>query len=303
MRISFVGGATDIENYYSKHEGEVVSCSIDRYIYVTYNHRDDDKIVISYSSLESVDTVNQIQHPIVREVLKMSGVTKGIEQHIIAKLSTIGTGLGGSSAITVGLLRVLYPKKSQCEIAEMACDIEIKRLGKCIGKQDQYACALGGVNRLVFRKDGVVNPYRIEIEANNCLDKKMFLVNTHSNYIRPHAENVLQQQHNNFFNNEIYLHEIKQMCIPFVAALISGNEDKIINLLNNYWVIKRKLSSFVSNEYIDNLVEKYIKQNCGVKLCGAGHGGYLFVYDPTQKCDGIPVNIDYSGTTIIHNDN
>ncbi len=301
MRNSFVGGATDIENFYSKYEGEVVSCGINKYIYITYNKRDDNKIVISYSKLETVDNVEEIKHPIVREALTMSGVKSGFESHVIAKLSTIGTGLGGSSALAVGLLRVLYPEHSQEEIAEMACDLEINKLNKCIGKQDQYACALGGINHLRFKKDGSVKAS--PILYHDALKNSMFLINaTTENSLRQGTEVILNEQNKNFEQNQEYLLKIRDMCRPFIEALNNNDKKELINILNNYWNIKRKLSNFVSNEYIDSLVDKYISQDCGVKLCGAGQGGYMFVYDPTGKCNGIPIEIDYSGTMIIYND-
>lgn len=304
MRISFVGGATDCENFYSKYEGEVVSCGIKKHIYCTLNHRDDDKLVISYSHLESVNDVSEIKHPIVREAFAMKGVKKGMESHIISKLSTIGTGLGGSSAVAVGILRCLYPQISQEEIAEMACDLEINKLNKCIGKQDQYACALGGINYLKFRKDGIVKATSIMLDLlDDPLTNNMFLVNASSAGIsRQGTELILNEQHKNFQQNQEFLYQIKDMCKPFVEALYTNDTNKIIILLNNYWNIKKMLSTFVSNNHIDEMANKYISQNCGVKLCGAGQGGYMFVYDPSRKCGGMPVNIDYEGSIIIHQD-
>lgn len=302
MRISFVGGGTDIPNFSNKYGGEVVSCGITKHIYVTYNKRDDNKIVISYSHLENVDNIKDIKHPIVREALAMSGVKKGIESHIIAKLSTIGTGLGGSSALAVGLLRVLYTEKNQEEIAEMACDLEINKLNKCIGKQDQYACALGGINHLRFRKDGTVKA--TPILSDLALKDSMFIVNASNEQTqRVGTEIILNEQNKNFEQNQVHLLKIKEMCKPFIEALNNDDKNTLVILLNKYWNIKRRLSNFVSNNHIDNLVNSYMSKNCGVKLCGAGQGGYIFVYDPQKKCNGIPVNIDYNGSTIIYNDN
>lgn len=296
MRISFVGGATDIQNYYSQFGGEVVSCAINRYIYVTINRRDDNLIVVSYGKTEKVPDVERIEHPIVREALKMAGIKKGIEIHIIANISTIGTGLGGSSAVAVGLLRVLFPEKSQREIAEMACDLEINKMGKCIGKQDQYACALGKLNYLKFDKNGLVTSCNYEVPnfSYSILKDKMYLVKVRNNRIS--AETLLQKQTG--LDNTNYLHAIKILCYPFVNALNSNSTNQISELINTYWSLKKKLSNDITNSAIDTIIDEYQAKGCGAKLCGAGQSGYVFVFDPSKQCKGIPVEIDYQGTII-----
>ncbi|MDD5358597.1 MAG: GHMP kinase [Candidatus Nanoarchaeia archaeon] len=300
MRISFVGGATDIENYYSKYGGEVVSCAINKYIYVTLNKRDDDKIVVSYTKTESVDTVEQVQHEIVREALKMAEITKGIEIHIIANISTIGTGLGGSSAVAVGVLKALFPDKTNYDIAGMACELEIKRLGKCIGKQDQYACAMGGLNHILFHEEGEVDIEGIE-NIDNCINErlqnKMFLVKINNNGFIRRAETILK--HQNDLDNTETLHKIKYLCNDFHGSLFGKSDMEISRLINHYWRLKRTLSDYVSNKNIDNIINLFIFYGCGAKLCGAGQSGFIFVYDPSGiTCKGIPVEIDYEGCII-----
>lgn len=299
FRISFVGGATDIQNYYSKFGGEVVSCAINKYIYVTYNKRDDKKIVISYTKLEIVDNINDIQHPIVKECCLIAGIEPGFEIHIISNISTIGTGLGGSSALTVGLLRVLFPDNSQKQIAEMACKLEIEYLGKCIGKQDQYACAIGGLNHFVFQKDGTV--LNNSVFNNKIFDGSMYLVANEGAKDRAGTELILNRQGNNFSENLSNLHIIKRLCKPVISAIKTENPDRFRRLLGYYWIIKQKISPDNINPDTLNIVKKYVDLGCGVKICGAGQGGYLFIFDKEKKCDGIPVKIDYSGTVLIDN--
>jgi D-glycero-alpha-D-manno-heptose-7-phosphate kinase len=297
MRISFVGGATDIENYYSQFGGEVVSCAINRYIYITLNKRDDNKIVVCYTETESVCDVNQVKHPIVKEALKMTGITKSIEIHIISNISTIGTGLGGSSAVAVGLLKALFPEKTNREIAEMACDLEINKMGKCIGKQDQYACAFGGLNYFKFDKKGVVTSekYVSSHAANTFLKDKMFLVKVKNNHCRVDTGLLLDAQSK--YDNTEYLNAIKSLCLPFVKALNDKDDKAIINLINQYWKLKKQLSEYVTNEDIDQTIDYYVKKGCGAKLCGAGQNGFISVYDPSKQCKGIPVKVT-PGTTI-----
>lgn len=300
MRVSFVGGGTDIENYYSKFGGEVVSCAINKYIYVTLNKRDDNKIVICYSAIEYCTHVNEIKHTIVREALKMYGFeTGGIEIHIIANISTIGTGLGGSSAVAVGLLRVLFPNKTQHEIAELACELEIKKLKKCIGKQDQYACAIGGINRLFFENSGSVKVK--PLYYNDFFIDNMFLIPVNNK--REKTEDILKKQNDNFNDNIEKLHDVKTLCELFINSIKNNDANMVINCLNNYWDIKKTLSNDISNDCINELISKYRNDNCGVKLCGAGQSGFIFIFDKTCKTNGIPIKIDYSGTVLLKNIN
>src|SRR3990167_8703384 len=159
FRVSFAGGGTDIDNFYMKEGGAVTSTAIDKYVYVTINRKFDGGIRISYSKTENVNKVEKIEHPLVREALKLTGITKGIEITSIADIPS-QTGLGSSSAFTVGLLNSLYAYKGEFKspkiLAEQACDIEINLCKEPIGKQDQYIAAYGGLQHIQFNKDGTV---------------------------------------------------------------------------------------------------------------------------------------------------
>jgi D-glycero-alpha-D-manno-heptose-7-phosphate kinase len=160
-RISFVGGGSDLPSYYRHHGGAVLSTAIKRFIYITVNEKFDNRIRLSYSRTEEVDTPNQIQHPLVRSVLDMEKVDRGIEITSVADIPSRGTGLGSSSAFTVGLLNVIHGFNGRFvgkeALAEQACEIEIERLGDPIGKQDQYAAAFGGFNFIRFNPDDSVD--------------------------------------------------------------------------------------------------------------------------------------------------
>lgn len=179
LRVSFAGGGTDLADYYRTGFGAVVSCTIRKYVYVTVNKRFDDDIRVSYSKTEIVNSVDELEHGLVREALKKVGIRNGIEITTIADIPSKGTGLGSSSAITVGLLNALYafkgyragPKK----LAEEACEIEIDKLGEPIGKQDQYIAAYGGIQHIRFNADDtvvldpVITPAKTKREIENHL--------------------------------------------------------------------------------------------------------------------------------------
>jgi len=298
LRISFVGGATDIANYYTKFGGEVISCAINRYMYVTVNKRDDDKIIISYSKTETVTRVKDIKHDIIREALKLANIKKSIEVHIIGEISTIGTGLGGSSAVAVGLLRALFPQKTQTEIAELSCKLEIEILGKDIGKQDQYSCAWGGLKRITFNCDGKVSLRNI---SPRILKDSLFLFKE-TTVLRSKAEDLLKEQNKQFDSNVENLHRIKMLCTPFQDALEKEDTRHIASIINGYMLLKRQLSNRVTNKHIDKHINNFKDIGCGVKICGAGESGFILVYDPNQICKGIPVNIDNQGTKIVFKD-
>ena len=164
LRMSFFGGGTDFKDYYEKYGGLVISVSINKYIYFIVNSRNDECIVLNYSDREVVSDVNQIKHNIFREALKLAGISKSVEITSISDITSEGSGLGSSSAFTVGLLNALYAYKgiikTPCELAELACKIEIDVLGNPIGKQDQYAVAFGGFRKYFFNKDDSVTVKR-----------------------------------------------------------------------------------------------------------------------------------------------
>lgn len=314
LRISFFGGGSDLPAYYTKYPGSVISTSISLYIYVIIKIRSDEKIYINYSKKEIVDDVDDVQHDLVRECLKMTGIHSGIEITTLSDISSKGSGLGSSSAVTVGLLNALYQLKnvqiSKEELAKKACEIEIEKCGHPIGKQDQYGCSIGGFNRINFHKNHEVDYAKINFDS-TLLQKNLFLVNTN---ITRNANIILKDQSNNakkVINENV---ELIKICNEFEQLLISSNfiMDEIGSLLDKSWKIKKKMSNKISTDLINNLYEKGIKEGAtGGKILGAGGGGYILFYVPSSNQrnfiksfdkDIVNFNFDSNGTQIVFNE-
>ncbi|MDI6788123.1 MAG: hypothetical protein QME51_07115 [Planctomycetota bacterium] len=269
FRVSFVGGGTDLPNYFERFGGAVVSCAINKYVYVTISKRDDDRIVVVGRHIETVSSPEQLTHSIAKECLRKVGIREGIEIHFIADFSTIGTGLGGSSAITVGLLNALYhyvghPRQPE-EIALEACAVETG-----IGKQDQYACAIGGLNLLKFKANGSVEINRLSHNfAGN-----MFLLPYLDQPRR--AEELLKVQNERFDQNIPLLHKLKTLCDQFWTNI--KKPKRLIKIINDGWGIKKELSPLISDSQLDDIIVSLQRQGWGTKLCGAGGNGYILVY-------------------------
>ena len=169
LRIGLLGGGTDLPGYYREHGGRVLNCAIDKYIYVIVKQRFDNDIYVNYSKKEIVSRVEDLEHELVREAMLMTGVTSGVEITTLADIPSAGSGLGSSSTVTVGLLNALYTYQgrqvSASELASRACEIEIERCGKPIGKQDQYIAALGGIRDLRFGPGDEVIADEVELDA------------------------------------------------------------------------------------------------------------------------------------------
>ena len=167
LRISFVGGGTDFRDFYRKQVGEVISTAIDKYVYVIIKERYDSQIYINYSKKEIVDCVDGIKHELIREAMRKTGVTQGVEITTLADIPAHGSGLGSSSGVTVGVLNALYAyqgmSKTAEDLAQEACRIEIEIVGKPIGKQDQYIAAYGGLRHIQFRSDESVIVEKVPI--------------------------------------------------------------------------------------------------------------------------------------------
>lgn len=287
FRISYAGGGTDFKDFYNEEFGAVISTSINKYLYITVNEKFDNKIHLRYSQSEEVDKLDDIQHSIIREALRLVGIKKGIEIVSISDVPAKGSGLGSSSAFTVGLLNALYTLKgcgpSPKFLAEMACALEIDILKAPIGKQDQYACAYGGLNRFVFTKNSVdvVNLNQISkySKIKQLQDESMlfYLGNTRS------ANNILKTHKENIQNNINLLTDLRSSVFT-LQAWLSGEDSlhSFGNTINTSWSIKKKMSNCTSNE-IESII-KEAKDNgaSGVKLVGAGGGGFMLVSCPTN---------------------
>ena len=319
VRASFCGGGSDLAAFYENHPdgGAVTSLAMARYLYITVNPRFDDAIRISYSSMEFVENINQIQHELVREAMKSTGVTSGIEITTIADIPSRGTGLGSSSAVTIGLLNALSslagnPMSSE-ELAKEACRIEIEILGQPIGKQDQYAAAIGGINTIGFLPDGSVSidPLTLSDNTKQRIEDEFLLVYTG---LTRSANTVLSKQKEMTSERMDELSTLRLQAFQVRSALEEGNLSEVGQLLEESWQIKRTLVDGITGELLDNLHDQLIDAGgTGAKLLGAGGGGFFLVHgdpdmkqrlekslDPKHKI--LPLFIDYQGSTIIHDD-
>lgn len=287
FRISFVGGGSDLEAFYSKHPGAVLSTSINQYMYIS-SHRffEEQKTRVKYSITETVDDPSEITHPILRTVLEEFGVN-GIEISSIADIPG-GTGMGSSSSFTVGLLHNLYrasgiPADKE-RLAKEACRIEIDVLKEPIGKQDQYAAAYGGLNIFRFQSNGdvVVEPIEVEQEViaqfqSNLL---MFYLGEQS---QRKASDILSEQKKNTSSADKTEALIKMVSLvdDLKSSLISGQVNDIGKILHENWTLKQQLASSITNPLINECYETAIQHGAlGGKLLGAGGGGFMLFYCP-----------------------
>jgi len=285
FRISFAGGGTDLQDFYQVELGAVVSTAINKYMYIIVNERFTDTIRISYrSKTEIVENADEIQHPLVREALRMVGISKGIEIISVADIHA-GAGLGSSSSFTVGLLNALYAYKgvykSAEELAQEACHIEIDLLGEPIGKQDQYIAAYGGFRYIQFNSDNTVStdPIYWSDSTKEKLAQNMLLLDTGN--VRE-ASAILREQKKNTTQGDTVdsLKKLRDMAIDLKERLNSSASPDIIGeILHKGWMIKKRLASDISNSEIDEYYEKALRAGAiGGKISGAGGGGFLLLY-------------------------
>lgn len=291
FRISFFGGGTDLPGFYEEHEGAVLSATIDKYMYIILKPRYDDRIVLNYSEKEVVDRVGDIRHNIYREALKYAGVERGVEITSIADIPSKGSGLGSSSAFTVGLLNALYVHKGEArgpqELAEDACRIEIDILGEPIGKQDQYAVAFGGLRRYRFRKSGEVEVESIEAKrgALSSLQRSCLLFYTD---ITRKASTVLSDQSSGIKGSTESLNALRELALGMGGAFEAGDIRAIGEKLHENWLLKKRLSEKVSSPHIDSLYEAGLAAGAfGGKLLGAGGGGFLLFVCPPERQEAL----------------
>jgi D-glycero-alpha-D-manno-heptose-7-phosphate kinase len=316
LRISIGGGGTDLPSYYQRFGGFVISAAIDRYIYVSINRTFTSDYFLKYSALERVASVDQIQHSIIREALKLNPVGPGIEIVSTADIPA-GTGLGSSGAFTVGLLRSLHAFNrrhvSAEAVAEEACSIEIDRLGRSVGKQDQYIAACGGLTCLDFGKDGAVKVSPLNIPPAAMLDLEEHLLMFFTGYSRDADEVLSEQKKQSDEGNQAMLdnlHFVKELGFTIKAALEAGDTARFARLMHEHWLHKTKRSQRMSNEKINRWYELGMANGAlGGKLVGAGGGGFLLFYAPDRlrlrramTAEGLTevrFAFDHDGSTVI----
>lgn len=294
LRMSFVGGGSDLPAFYREHEGAVVSTAINKYVYVTINPKFDQRIRVSYSRTEEVASVDQIKHPLVRASLKEVGITGGVEITSIADIPSRGTGLGSSSSFTVGLLHVLHVYKGEYRSAEQlakeSCIIEIERCGEPIGKQDQYAAAFGGFNFIRFLPDErvIVEPIVCRRETLQQLEDNLLIFYTG---MTRHAGSILREKQRAISTSKRKQHIVArmvQLAHELRKELQNNRLDAFGEFLHENWLLKKSVSEGISNPKVDHWYEQARRNGAlGGKLLGAGAGGFMVFYAPRERHDAI----------------
>ncbi|MCA9920982.1 MAG: GHMP kinase [Anaerolineales bacterium] len=284
LRVSLFGGGTDFPSYFQEHGGCVLTSAIDKYIFVTIKKRFDAKLRIGYTQTEMVDNISEIKHELIREALRKTGITKGVEISTMGDIPDQGSGLGSSSTVTVGALHAMYTYARQAvlteQLAQEACEIEREILGKPIGIQDQYISAYGGLRFMTFQKNGAVKSRKVNMSERSLrrLSDNMLLFFTG---ITRKADTILVEQKQNIRDRLSILNEMKQIAHYAVEELESGNVDAVGPLLHQSWELKKQLASRISNPALDGMYETARRAGAtGGKISGAGGGGFLLLYCP-----------------------
>lgn len=290
LRMSFVGGGSDLPVFYRKHGGAVVSTAINQYVYITVNPKFDQGIRVSYSRTEEASKVDRIRHPLVREALKLTGIQGGIEITSVADIPAKGTGLGSSSSFTVGLLHALHAHSerhaSAEQLARECCEIEIERCQEPIGKQDQYAAAYGGLNHIRFLPDDsvIVEPIICKRETLGQMQDRMLVFYTG---LTRSASEVLRRQQTSLRGGRKKQNAMKrmvQLADELKVQLQRNNAEALGEIIHENWELKRSLSEGISNSQIDDWYSKARAAGAqGGKLLGAGSGGFLMFYAPQEQ--------------------
>lgn len=315
LRVSFVGGGSDLMSFSRRHGGAVLSTTIDKYVYVVVTERFEDDLRVSYSRTEIVDSVGKLKHDLVREALRLAGLPRKVEIVTIADVPSRGTGLGSSSAVTVGVLNALYAYqgilKAPDELAAEASRIEIDILGKPIGKQDQYATAFGGLQLLRFGPGDAVerDPVILSDETRRSLQRNLLLFYTGK---QRSASKVLGEISASAASRDTKrnLERLRNLAYELYNEIGSGNADALGEYLHKGWELKRRLDG-VTNARVDGWYQKARSAGAtGGKLLGAGGGGFMLFYAPRERHDAVrhalaglrevPMRFESTGSRIIH---
>jgi D-glycero-alpha-D-manno-heptose-7-phosphate kinase len=315
LRMSWVGGGSDMPAFYKDELGAVLSTSIDKYVYIALNPKFDGKIRLNYSKTESVDSISNIEHNIFRETLKHAGILGGIEIASMADIPSRGSGLGSSSSFTVGLLNALYAYKnkfiSNADLAKQACEIEIIKCKEPIGKQDQYAASFGGLNFIRFHSNEMVS-----IEPIVCIPKTLkdlqentlvfFTGRTRlaSSVLKGQGDALLEK------SKKILMRRMVELAFALKAELESNSLINFGEILNENWQLKSQLTQGITDYEIDEWYSRGIMSGAsGGKLLGAGNGGFLmffaapethaFIKAALPNLRPVKFNLDKSGTQIV----
>lgn len=319
LRISFVGGGSDMPSFYEKNEGAVISTSISKYIYLTVNKKFGGDIRVSYSKTEITDNIEKIEHPIVRESLKSCQITNSIEISSLADIPSKGSGLGSSSAFTVGLLNALYAFEgkylSNEELAHKACNIEINKCQEPIGKQDQFGTAIGGIKELRFKQNGEVKVSKPFVSKERLKFFSDNLIMFYTGKTRS-ASKILKAQSKELSENH-KKHEIVKEMVNLVDSfryeLTQGDINNLGHILHENWIKKTSIVKDITNSWINDAYKLALASGAtGGKILGAGNGGFfLFVAPPSKhqeiitklgKMEKFDFTFDQKGTQVVYKD-
>jgi D-glycero-alpha-D-manno-heptose-7-phosphate kinase len=285
LRIPLGGGGTDLPEFYSQFGGHLVTAAINQHVFVFVQKWFEEGIKVGYTKTEIVQSIDEIQHPVVREALRLNGISNHIEIHSMAELPS-KTGLGSSATYTVGLLKALSlftrSEIGTKELAEQACHLQMNILREAGGKQDQYAAAYGGIISLDIDKSGHVEVTRLPVATDTVEELQYRLLYFYTSISRSASE--LQGQYataikNNESNPVEAMKQIKEIGLLSEKALVTGKLDDFGTLLDDHWTAKQKISNSISNIQVDEWYCAAKKAGAlGGKLMGAGGGGFLMVY-------------------------
>lgn len=288
LRMSFVGGGSDLPSYYREHGGAVISTSLDKFVYIIIKPRFESGIRLSYSRTENVATASELEHPIVREALKWLDVSDDIEIVSMADIPSSGTGLGSSSTFSCGLLKALMTY--QCkhinpgQLAEMACSLEIERVGSPIGKQDQYAAAFGGLRTYEFHPDGKVSVEEVLCPHDLVNELQEDLLTFYVGGNRS-ANAILAKQSSDLRHSSkaSAMRDMVKLVWILKEELEAGRADSFGQILHENWILKKGISDSIAPQAIDDIYETAMAAGAlGGKLLGAGGGGFMIFYVPTE---------------------
>jgi len=312
-RVSFAGGGTDLPAFYAEEPGAVLSLAVNRHMYVTVSPRFEASTRVAYTKTEIADSIDALEHSIVREALRMTDLGRHLEITTIGDVPA-GTGMGSSSSLSVGLLNALYAYRGEIagpnRLAQEACEIEIDRLGKPIGRQDQYAAAFGGLNYMRFHAD-----HSVDVEPVPCrpetlleLERRVLLVYTQQ---QRSADDILRKQSAQVCDTRVPMRAMRDLAGEMRSVLSGdGDLDAFGELLHTGWELKRSLGHGISNEGIDQWYATARAHGAQAgKLLGAGGGGFLLLLAPPERHAEIrdalgqprelPFSIDRRGSRII----
>jgi D-glycero-alpha-D-manno-heptose-7-phosphate kinase len=317
LRITLGGGGTDLPSYYRQHGGFLIAAAIDKYVYVTVMRPFVEGIFLKYSKLEHVEKTDDVQHPIIREAIRMLGFrTPQVEITTLADIPA-GTGLGSSGSFSTALIKALYAHRRRLlhpgELAALACDLEINRLREPIGKQDQYIAAYGGVTCFTFNQDDGVEARPLSLSMESLFDLEDNLLLFFTGFSRS-AGSILKDQkvRTEDADGEMLrnLHYVKELGERSRDALESGNLALFGELMHEHWEHKKRRSGGMSNPHIDEWYELGLKNGAvGGKLVGAGGGGFLLFYSEEHRrlraamaragLEEVRFRFDFEGTKVL----